>query len=378
MRVLWLAVADARGHLMRAHLCRQAMSAHGVEVDIVTTSIDGARFVAAMGSPATVAFDDWRVEFDDTQALRRGVTHRRALRYIVDPRQMLSDRRQLRQTGYDLFVNDFHPLMLCDRALGGDTPVVHVHGVNLWRSISRPFEETSLRRLDQAVTPLLRRLRDRGDAVITHDPSVDCLVRERAQFRLPPIVPSPRRTRRDVRAELGVGTDAPLVCAYLNPYFREPRLAEQIERACAAVGATLYGVGEGMSHRDGWRSFDPNWVDKVAAADCLIAAPGMGSIGLHRTLGVPLLMLLTDQPEQRANATAVAGPTAVAAEFGTTSELPADELARLVTLRGHRQSWSSVSLWTEALLEICGEVANVAPEFQRTATFPPAGARAPA
>ena len=36
-RLLYLALADARGHLMRAHLLSRALGEAGIAVDIVTT-----------------------------------------------------------------------------------------------------------------------------------------------------------------------------------------------------------------------------------------------------------------------------------------------------------------------------------------------------
>ncbi len=356
MRILWLAVADARGHLMRAHLCRRALALRGIEVDIVTTSVEGAAFAAAMGSPARVAFEDWRVEFDDAQCLDRASTHRRAVRYVLDPTRMRADRRALGRLRYDLFVNDFHPLMLWDRPLGGSTPVVHVHGENLWGSIARPFRQTRLAPLDRLFQPAVTRLRAHGDAVIVHRPHAAHRVVRRAQtFELPPIVAAPSTPALAVREALGVAPGQKLAVAYLNPHFKDSALALAIESACDRAGHALYAVGEGFAGRPRWRAFDPHWVDKVAAADVLISPPGMGSVGLHRTLGTPFLMLLTDQPEQRANARALSDSGAVGVEFGPDAVLDA-ALATAMRASGYRRPERIDELWADCIEQIAGEL----------------------
>jgi hypothetical protein len=51
-RILYVALADARGHLMRAHLLRRTLAAHGVaEVTVVTTSEAGQAFLASSARP---------------------------------------------------------------------------------------------------------------------------------------------------------------------------------------------------------------------------------------------------------------------------------------------------------------------------------------
>ena len=54
MKLLYLATADARGHLMRAQLLTHALRAQGVTVDVLTTSDEGARFLAGFGIEAPV------------------------------------------------------------------------------------------------------------------------------------------------------------------------------------------------------------------------------------------------------------------------------------------------------------------------------------
>ena len=54
-RILYLAVADARGHLMRAHLVRRLLAPVGHRVDVVTTSEEGQRFLDRLARQHLVA-----------------------------------------------------------------------------------------------------------------------------------------------------------------------------------------------------------------------------------------------------------------------------------------------------------------------------------
>ena len=58
-------------------------------------------------------------------------------------------------------------------------------------------------------------------------------------FRLPPIVAAPRIRR----------PERPLAAVYLNPHFRDPRIAAWIEAALAERGLAMHAVGEGFAGR---------------------------------------------------------------------------------------------------------------------------------
>ena len=64
---------DTRTQLLRAHLMRGLLADRGVQVEILTTSDDGAAFLAALGTPAAVLSRWYRVEFDARQSTRRRV-----------------------------------------------------------------------------------------------------------------------------------------------------------------------------------------------------------------------------------------------------------------------------------------------------------------
>jgi hypothetical protein len=108
-----------------------------------------------------------------------------------------------------------------------------------------------------------------------------------------------------VRAALGVGAGARLAVVYLNPHFRDPRLAGALERALD--GFVQHRVGEGYARRPGWLACDPRLADAVAAADVLISAAGTGALAQARLFGTPLVALATDQPEQAGNLAELAG-----------------------------------------------------------------------
>src|SRR4051812_16139067 len=83
-RIVWLAVAEARGHLMRAHLVRNLLAPYGVSVDILTTSEAGAAFLRALGTPAQLLPGRYQLVYDADQNLQRRATEIGILRYLLD------------------------------------------------------------------------------------------------------------------------------------------------------------------------------------------------------------------------------------------------------------------------------------------------------
>lgn len=308
-RVVWLAVADGRGHLMRAHLMRQLLGREGVRVDVVTTSPEGARFLEAVGTPSRVLAPGFRIVYDEQQNLARRDTERLVLRYLLSPRRIHSDLRNLRplMEGADLVVNDFHPLLLALPMFGQDpyeARIVHLYGQNLWGALEEHLHGRTPALVDKLFQQRVRRLRSRAFGTVEHSLAVSPGSVERRgphAVRLAPIVPTLRSRPEAVRRRLGVGRDERLATVYLNPYFRDPRLGARLERALLARGYRLHAVGEGMVGRPGWRPYEPHLAEVTAASDLLVAAPGMGSLGQTQLFGVPYLAVRTDQPEQAQN-----------------------------------------------------------------------------
>jgi len=305
-RVLYLALADARGHLMRAHLLCRALAPAGVEVDIVTTSREGIRFLESLGSPSRLLSEHFRVEFGDRHDMSRLRTDRRVLNYLLLPWRALADLRRLARLarGHDLVVNDsLHPALLVAPALGFPFPVVQVYGENLWRAMEDNLDDRAPPWVVGRYRRALRAVEARAFGRIVHTLGSTDVPPGAAPrtFRLAPIVARPSRGREEVRAALGVPAAAPLAAVYLNPHFRDPTIAAAVEQGLARGGYRLHAVGEGYRGRRGWVPTDRAFGDVVHSADLFVSGAGMGALELARGSGTPLLVLLGDQPEQARN-----------------------------------------------------------------------------
>ena len=304
-RILYLALADARGHLMRAHLLSRAL-ADDFDVRVVTTAAQGVRFLADLGTPSTLLSEHFRVEFNARHDMSRAKTDRRVLNYLMLPWRGLADlgRLALLARGADLVVNDsLHPILLTAPAPGFPFPVVQVYGENLWHAMASNLDGRAAPWAVRAFRRALEAIRDRAFARIIHTLGSPGMPRPHSPrtYVLPPIVARPTRSRVQVRADLGVREGAPLAAVYLNPHFREPSIAAAVERALRQRGFHLHAVGEGYVGRPGWLGTDGSFGDVVHAADLFVSGAGMGALELARTSGTPLLVLLGDQPEQERN-----------------------------------------------------------------------------
>lgn len=393
MRIVWLAAADARGHLMRAHLVRGLLAPLGARVEIVTTSEEGVAFLAALGSPSELLSCHYGVAFDARQNMARAETEACILRYLLSPNRGARDLARLaeRARGAAYVVNDFHPLLLLAGSRDGalPCPVVHVYGEHLWGAIEGHLHDRAPAFVDRAYTTLVRRLRDQAYARVEHSlaaPLAGARDPQRRSYRLPPIVAAPRRSAAAARAALGLRRGERLAAVYLNPHFADPALAASLEAALRAEGYAFHAVGEGLAGRPGWRPYDPAFADIAAAADLLVSAPGMGAAGMARSFGVPLLALLTDQPEQRANARALAAcaDAAIASvDLGAPEPLAPRlrEAARALAGRAApacaRPAAAAVAAsihrrWTETLIELAVPATPPAPALKlRPRAAPP-------
>src|SRR5205085_4901430 len=206
-RILWLAAADARGHLMRAHVLRGLLAPAGIAVDIVTTAAEGVAFLAAIGTPARLLSTDYRVAFDGLQNMDRRATDRCVLSYLVRPGGFLRDLGALETLAVSahLVVNDFHPALLLAPLLAPKLGrVVHVYGTNLWHAIEANFAGRGPRVLGRIYGHLARAARRQAFARIEHSLDVDpASAPERTgprTYRLPPIIRRPGRPPELARA----------------------------------------------------------------------------------------------------------------------------------------------------------------------------------
>lgn len=321
-RIVHLAVADGRGHLMRAHLLRGLLAERGIAVDVVTTSEAGRGFLARLGTRAAVLPGGFEVAFDGRHHMLAARTDRRLAAYIASPWRLGRDVAMLRRLsrGALLLVNDsLHPAALLLAGLGGrrGARVVHLHGDGLWRAAVSHFDGRLPGRASAGYRGLLEALRARAFGCVEHS-----LARtDRAgvtlaptRFRLPPLVRPPQRARACVRRALGLAPGERFAAIYLNPHFRDPAIAARLEAALAAAGLRHYGVSEPWAGRPGWRACDAAFSDVVAASDLFVSGAGAAAMEQARLCAVPLLALVGNQPEQALNlATGCEAGTAFAA-----------------------------------------------------------------
>ena len=306
LRLLWVATADARGHLMRAQLLWHELTRAGAQVEMWTTSASGVEFLDSCGVPARLLSPHYRVEFDSRQNMRALATDWRTAHYLLNPGRLKKDLATLAQRaqGTDLVINDsFHPALLGAPVLerGRRMRVVHVYAHQLRSALENHYVNRLPPRAARLFGSSMARLIARAHGRIQH--SVAFLGADQVDgvWRLPPVMARPTLTRAAVRERMGVGPQAKVAAVYLNPHFTAPEVAQGLEDACAQAGLQLYGVAEGYARRRGWTATDPLFSSVVAAADVYLSSPGMGALNQARALGVPFLALLSRQPEQLGN-----------------------------------------------------------------------------
>ncbi|MDQ3338892.1 MAG: hypothetical protein M4D80_27315 [Myxococcota bacterium] len=322
-RIVYLAVAEGRGHLMRAQLAARLLAPEGIAVDVVTTSDAGVAFAAEFGLPSTVISDSYRLIYDDRQNLARMRTRAMTMSYLLAPTRCLRDLAWLEGYAHDaaLIVNDsFHPALLAASLAGTRLAdrIVHVHGENTRQAVEDSAGRGPMRAMIKKALAKSARI-EISLGVRSSD------VPTSRVMRLPPLLPAPRE-RATVRAELGVPAGRRLAVVYLNPYFKDAALADALD---AALGNFhVHAVGEGYAARAGWRARDAALGDAVAAADVFVSAAGAGALSLARATGVPMIALATDQPEQRKNLASIVDPGCA---WRTVVDLSGDVPAQLAS-----------------------------------------------
>ncbi|WP_175979037.1 hypothetical protein [Burkholderia sp. BCC1047] len=363
-RIVYLATADARGHLMRAQLLVHALRAAGAQVDVLTTSDAGQAFLAAFGIDADVLSRHYAVQFDERQNMLRDATDRNVAHYVFRPTRMLRDivRRRAIVRDADLVVNDsFHPALLFMGAVPGwRRRVVHVYGGSLRRALTANFDARLPRVLARAFARIVDWQIDAARARIEHDFAYDFaddaphLHRHR---RLPTPVPivAERPAHECVAAAV-----------YLNPHFRDVALADALSAGMRDAGLAAHRVGEGYAGHDGWTGVDADWPTRAAHAPLIVSAPGMAALSIARVYRRPILLVQTDQPEQASNAARAARLQLVhrvvtwrgdAAAFRREVEQASIELMRdpgtpAGTRAGREHARARVDAWTSHLLAL--------------------------
>lgn len=365
MQIFILATADARGHLMRTQLLYHALRQQGVKVTVMTTSDNGVDFLAAFDVPAQVLSRHYAVQFDAQQNMLQAATDRRIASYVLLPQHMLRDMWRLRRLcrGYDLVINDsFHPALLFLGTLPSwRQRVVHVFGGTLRRALEHNFERT----LPQPIAKLF------GGTVawvihrarwLEHDFAAPLHVQPQPRGCLlptPVAVPTAPLEGQTARA---TPYDA---AVYLNPHFSDPALAQALEQAFVQQAWSAHLVGEGYPTRAAWRAHDAHWVDALCSSRVLVCAPGMAGLSAAHIYGKPLILILTQQPEQRANAAQVAqlGLVHRVVEWrGNAAQFEADFTQAMHAMRAAANNTSKqqagieharlrLQLWVETLLQ---------------------------
>lgn len=367
-RIVYLATADARGHLMRAQLLVHALRAAGARVDVLTTSKAGQAFLAAFGIDAPVLSRHYAVQFDERQNMLRDATDRNVAHYVFRPTRMLRDVARLRTVfrDADLVINDsFHPALLFMGAMPGwRRRVVHVYGGSLRGALTANFDGRLPRMAARAFARIVDWQIDSALCCIEHDFAHDAAgdaSGARLRFRLPTPVP--------VAAEWPepAATSASAVAAvYLNPHFRDVALADALSAGIGDAGLGAHRVGEGYVAHDGWTGVDADWATRAAHAPLIVSAPGMAALSIARVYRRPILLVLTDQPEQASNVARAARLQLVhrvvmwrgdAAAFrrdvhAAASDLLRDPGTRAGAAAGREQARARIGEWTSRLLAL--------------------------
>ncbi|UTV55527.1 hypothetical protein [Burkholderia arboris] len=363
-RIVYLATADARGHLMRAQLLVHALRAAGAQVDVLTTSDAGRAFLAAFDLDAAVLSRHYAVQFDERQNMLRDATDRNVAHYVFRPTRMLRDIVRLRAIvrDADLVINDsFHPALLFMGAVPGwRRRVVHVYGGSLRRALTANFDARLPRVLARAFARIVDWQIDSALGCIEHDfayDDADDAQRSRLHCRLPTPVP--------VVAELPLPEPA-AAAVYLNPHFRDVALADALSAGMRDAGLAAHRVGEGYAGHDGWTGVDADWPTRAAHAPLIVSAPGMAALSIARVYRRPILLVQTDQPEQASNAARAAqlqlahrvvtwrGDAAAfrQAVGQAASELMRDPGSPAGALAGREHARARVDAWTSRILAL--------------------------
>lgn len=365
-RILYLATADARGHLMRAQLLVHALREARARVDVLTTSDAGRDFLSRFGIDAAVLSRHYAVQFDAQQNMLRRQTNRNVAHYVVRPTRMGRDMMRLnaafRQA--DLVINDsFHPALLFMGALPPwRRKVVHVYGGSLRRALTANFEGQLPGALARAFGRFVAWQIDSARCGIEHDFASE--IHETAQsaralrYQLPtpvPVVQVIPASNEPVRAVAAI---------YLNPHFQDVALARALCNGLHASGFAQHRVGEGYAGLDGWLDVDPDWVTRAANAQLIVSAPGMAALSIAHVYQQPILLVLTDQPEQAANAARAAQLRLThrvvmwhgdATQFQQQVQQAATELMRTPgtpaqTAAGQTRARARIDAWTTRIL----------------------------
>ncbi len=286
-RIVHLALAEGRGHLMRAHRLRKLLAADSVDVEIATTRADGVEFLRALGTPAWLLPGTLELPYSTAHTLEREQLTHNITRYLTT--DLLRDVRALRQRNADLYINDsFHPALM----VGDLSRVVMLHGASMQQAVLAHCDAT----LYGPIYRSLVRSRLAAAKCVQH---AFWPVANTDVLTLPPLLDTPCWSSERVRKQFALHDTHPIAVAYLNPHFRCKSLAKAIEQACAHYA--FIGFGEGYVDRPGWRAPDENIHELLRHASVFVSGGGVAAIAEAIRFALPLVALEGDQPEQFIN-----------------------------------------------------------------------------
>ena len=361
-RIVYLATADARGHLMRAQLLVHGLRAAGAQVQVLTTSDAGQAFLQAFGIEAEILSRHYGVQFDAQQNMLRAATDSNVAHYVFRPTRMLRDIARLRAIfrTADIVINDsFHPALLFMGAMPHwRRKVVHVYGGSLRKALASNFEGRLPPLLARAFSAIVGWQIDSALCRIEHD----------FAYKLPDTIARSLHVQlpTPVLVADGHAHAAEAVAVYMNPHFKDLALADALTEGLAHAGAHTHLVGEGYAGHGAWQGIDANWVSCAAQAPFIVSAPGMAALSIALVYRRPILLVLTDQPEQARNAAQAAQLGLVhevvvwrgdAATFGKAVASAASRLMRTpgtqaASEAGRTQAQARIKVWVDYLLAL--------------------------
>lgn len=305
MHILYLATADARGHLMRCQLLSHQLQSAGHQVTVLTTSQAGIDFLAHFKIKATIFTTFYYVEFDSQQNMKALATDWRIIRYFFLPWHMLTDiirlKKQQKKQRFDLIINDsLHPALI-SAPFFGIRNIVHIHGETLLKALHNNFKDRLPNWLANGFGKAVSYFLSKAKTQLLHNQHISHPKKLKQGWLLPNPVQIPNRNATDTYRCYGFNITKPLALIYLNPHFQDDIFIEKLEQLLFNSNWQFVGISEYYSYRPHWQPYSNDFANLTYTADLLISAAGMAALRLAKVNSCPLLTLATAQPEQQYN-----------------------------------------------------------------------------
>ena len=293
-KILYLAIADGRGHLMKAVMVKELLPE--VRIDILTTSKEGKKFVESFGHTCQVLDRSYKNIYDEVQNLDVEATAKDMTRYVANPNRFGRHLHRLtrRCREYDLVVNDSFNIaalalsMYCPR-------VVNIYVKNIRRAV---LDELKTRPLARAAFKLLS-----SRAHVSIETTVKPIEGYRQRGKR--IILNPLLSMPSEAPPVEDPFSRPEAVVYLNPTIKSADLANLITSSLRKSGYRVHAVGEGVwsdpATTMSWVARDPDLNTRIANADLVVSAPGMGVLSQVMAYRIPFLALCSSHGEQERN-----------------------------------------------------------------------------